>query len=135
MNESDLSGLRTALKDARALFKQRNELIHGRLFSGGRLVSNRTNVPVQQVPLRRIFLRALVLGLPLTLFGVLTTSAHSPNFVVVVGLIPSVLLFPHGIIPSSYGWIVFPLMQFVYYFMLVSIYFAFRTRENHHENH
>jgi hypothetical protein len=49
MNVSDLSGLRATLKDARPLFKQRNELVHGRLFSGGRLVSNRTNVPVRQV--------------------------------------------------------------------------------------
>lgn len=49
MNASDLSGLQVTLSDATALFKQRNDLVHGRLFSGGRLISNRTNVPVRQV--------------------------------------------------------------------------------------
>ena len=49
MNVADLSGLQTTLKDARPLFKQRNELVHGRIFSGGRLFSNRTSVPVQKV--------------------------------------------------------------------------------------
>ena len=54
LKASDLSGLQTMLEDAKALFKQRNELVHGRLFSGGRLVSNRTNVPVQQVSAEEI---------------------------------------------------------------------------------
>src|SRR5512139_2143745 len=45
----DLSDLLATLDDAQILFRQRNELVHGRLFSGGRLVSNRTNVAVRQV--------------------------------------------------------------------------------------
>jgi len=49
IKSSELSGLLETLEDAKALFIQRNELIHGRLFSGGRLVSNRANVPVRHV--------------------------------------------------------------------------------------
>lgn len=49
LKANDLSGLQASLEDAKALFKERNELVHGRLFSGGRLVSNRTNAPVQHV--------------------------------------------------------------------------------------
>src|SRR6266496_1402496 len=49
LKSSDLSDLQTTLEDAKALFKLRNELVHGRLFSAGRLVSNRTNVSVRQV--------------------------------------------------------------------------------------
>jgi hypothetical protein len=37
----DLSGLLNILEEGRSLFDQRNELVHGRLFAGGRLVSNR----------------------------------------------------------------------------------------------
>lgn len=37
----DLTDLHATLKEAKALFEQRNELVHGRLFAGGRLVSNR----------------------------------------------------------------------------------------------
>jgi hypothetical protein len=54
LKASDLSGLQSTLEDAKALFRQRNELVHGRLFSGGRLVSNRTDVPVQQVSVEDI---------------------------------------------------------------------------------
>jgi len=49
LEASELSGLLTLLEEARNLFDQRNELIHGRLFSGGRLVSNQTNVSERQV--------------------------------------------------------------------------------------
>ena len=49
LKASDLSGLQASLENAEALFKQRNELVHGRIFSGGRLVSNRTNAQVQHV--------------------------------------------------------------------------------------
>jgi hypothetical protein len=41
LKSPDLTDLQATLKDAKALFEQRNELVHGRLFSGGRLVSNR----------------------------------------------------------------------------------------------
>lgn len=49
LKASDLSGLLATLEGAKALFRQRNELVHGRLFSGGRLVSNRTNVATRHV--------------------------------------------------------------------------------------
>jgi hypothetical protein len=49
LKASDLSDLQATLEDAKVLFKQRNELVHGRLFSGGRLVSNRTTAPVRHV--------------------------------------------------------------------------------------
>jgi len=49
LKTSDLSGLLATLEDAKVLFKQRNELVHGRLFAGGRLVSSRTRVPTKHV--------------------------------------------------------------------------------------
>ena len=46
---SQLAGLLEMLENAKVLFKQRNELVHGRLFARGRLVSNRHEVPVRHV--------------------------------------------------------------------------------------
>lgn len=41
--------LQATLTAAKELFAKRNELVHGRLFAGGRLVSNRTNKPERRV--------------------------------------------------------------------------------------
>ena len=41
LRSPELNELRAILKDAKELFQQRNELVHGRLFAGGRLLSNR----------------------------------------------------------------------------------------------
>ena len=44
-----LAELEALLKEAPGLFSRRNELVHGRLFSGGRLVSNRQSKPEQRI--------------------------------------------------------------------------------------
>ena len=49
LEANELSGLLATLDEARDLFDQRNELIHGRLFAGGRLVSNQSNVQVRRI--------------------------------------------------------------------------------------
>lgn len=41
LQSPSLADLEAALKEAKVLFAQRNQLVHGRLFSGGRLVSSR----------------------------------------------------------------------------------------------
>ena len=41
LRSPELTELQAILKEAKVLFQQRNELVHGRLFAGGRLVSNR----------------------------------------------------------------------------------------------
>jgi hypothetical protein len=43
-----LADLQAALKEAQGLFAQ-NQLVHGRLFSGGRLVSTRIGKPDQRI--------------------------------------------------------------------------------------
>jgi hypothetical protein len=49
LQRQEVAGLLNTLVDARGLFERRNALIHGRLYSGGRLVSNRAGVPDQRV--------------------------------------------------------------------------------------
>jgi hypothetical protein len=49
LQRQELVGLLNALADARRLFERRNSLIHGRLYAGGRLVSNRADVPERRV--------------------------------------------------------------------------------------
>lgn len=49
LKAASLTGLIAALKDARALFEHRNALIHGRIYAGGRLISNRSDVPDRRV--------------------------------------------------------------------------------------
>ncbi|WP_162932669.1 hypothetical protein [Solimonas sp. K1W22B-7] len=44
-----LAPLLETLTEARELFDRRNALVHGRLYSGGRLVSNRRDVPEKRV--------------------------------------------------------------------------------------
>lgn len=46
---NDLSEIVLEMKRGGDLFNKRNSLIHGRLFAGGRLVSNRMDRPVQVV--------------------------------------------------------------------------------------
>ncbi len=45
--ENDLSEIAKTVKAGTALFEKRNVLVHGRLFQGGRLVSNRRGTPTQ----------------------------------------------------------------------------------------
>jgi hypothetical protein len=47
---SELAALDTALEEARVLFDRRNTIVHGRLYTGGRLVSNRPNAPKRITP-------------------------------------------------------------------------------------
>lgn len=47
LGEEDAPDLVVAIKDARALFDQRNELVHGVLFAGGRLHSMDPEVPAR----------------------------------------------------------------------------------------
>jgi hypothetical protein len=49
LNHESVAELIAVLKEADALFAKRNELIHGRLYSGGRLESNCPGVPVRKV--------------------------------------------------------------------------------------
>jgi hypothetical protein len=49
LKSETLAGLSASLREARELFLKRNELVHGKLFSGGRLVSNRVGVPEQRI--------------------------------------------------------------------------------------
>ena len=49
LKSPSLAGLSAALTEARELFEKRNALVHGRIYAGGRLVSNRLDVPNQQV--------------------------------------------------------------------------------------
>jgi len=49
LKRQELAGLLNAIADARRLFERRNSLVHGKLYSGGRLVSNRVGVPDQRV--------------------------------------------------------------------------------------
>jgi hypothetical protein len=49
LHRKELAGLLETLVEARRLFERRNALIHGRLYAGGRLVSNRAGVPDQRV--------------------------------------------------------------------------------------
>jgi len=50
LNRDDqLGALLSAITEARALFERRNSLIHGRLYAGGRLMSNRSSVPESRV--------------------------------------------------------------------------------------
>lgn len=45
LESKELTDLRNILSEAPNLFSRRNELVHGRLFVGGRLVSNRHSQP------------------------------------------------------------------------------------------
>lgn len=49
LESPSLAELQTVLKEAKGLFAQRNQLVHGRLFSGGRLVSSRIGKPDQRI--------------------------------------------------------------------------------------
>ncbi len=49
LRSPDLIDLQATLEEAKALFEQRNELVHGRLFAGGRLVSNRDGTSERRV--------------------------------------------------------------------------------------
>ena len=49
LNAESLGGLKATLKEARSLFERRNVLVHSSIFEGGRIVSNRKNITVQQV--------------------------------------------------------------------------------------
>jgi hypothetical protein len=49
LRSPELKELAEALKAANDLFARRNELVHGRLFAGGRLVSNRAGKPEQRI--------------------------------------------------------------------------------------
>ena len=49
LKTESLSGLNVSLKEAGELFKRRNTLVHGCIFAGGRLVSNRRSTPVQWI--------------------------------------------------------------------------------------
>jgi hypothetical protein len=49
MRAPELTDLQVILKEAESLFARRNELVHGRLFGGGRLVSNRLGKASRQV--------------------------------------------------------------------------------------
>lgn len=49
LKSDQLAGLTSALKEAQTLFSRRNVLIHSQIFSGGRIVSNRTDAPIQKV--------------------------------------------------------------------------------------
>ena len=51
---NNLSELVLVLKDGAILFEKRNSLVHGKLFGGGRLVSNRLDCPEQQVSPKQI---------------------------------------------------------------------------------
>ena len=54
LKAENLAGLVATLKEARILFEKRNSLIHGCIYAGGRVVSNRRNVPNQQVSAREL---------------------------------------------------------------------------------
>jgi hypothetical protein len=47
--DDQLADLLEALAEARRLFEWRNTLVHGSLYAGGRLVSNRAGLPEQRV--------------------------------------------------------------------------------------
>jgi hypothetical protein len=49
LKSQSLAGLSAALTEARELFEKRNALVHGRIYAGGRLVSNRIDVPTKSV--------------------------------------------------------------------------------------
>ena len=49
LRSEDLTALIGVLDEARSLFDQRNALVHGRLYSGGRLISNRSSVAARRV--------------------------------------------------------------------------------------
>ena len=69
---------------------------------------------------------ALLVGFPLSLLGVLLGSGHpgSGLFFVVV-LVPSALLFTRELVPREYFWLLLPAVQFIYYFVIVSVVLAF----------
>ena len=46
----ELAPLDALLEEARQLFDRRNTIVHGRLYAGGRLVSNRRDVPTRVTP-------------------------------------------------------------------------------------
>ncbi len=51
---NDLSVVVNTVKDGVALFEKRNMLVHGRLFQGGKLLSNRKGNPVQYISAEEI---------------------------------------------------------------------------------
>jgi hypothetical protein len=54
LNHESLAELDAVLREAEALFAKRNELIHGRLYSGGRLESNYPGVPARKVTVEEL---------------------------------------------------------------------------------
>ncbi|MBL8252074.1 MAG: hypothetical protein JNJ76_00545 [Candidatus Competibacter sp.] len=52
--ENDLSAVAKTVKAGAALFDKRNMLVHGRLFQGGKLLSNRRATPVQYISAEEI---------------------------------------------------------------------------------
>jgi hypothetical protein len=49
LNSKSLDDLILTLKEAKVLFERRNTIVHSSIFSGGRMVSNRKDVPTQKI--------------------------------------------------------------------------------------
>lgn len=54
LNHESLNELIAILKEANSLFAKRNELIHGRLYAGGRLESNNPGTPERKVTVEEL---------------------------------------------------------------------------------
>jgi hypothetical protein len=50
LGADELAALDAALDEARVLFDRRNTIVHGRIYAGGRLLSNRQNAPKRITP-------------------------------------------------------------------------------------
>jgi hypothetical protein len=83
-----------------------------------------------QVPvtLRRLVWVTLLIGTPLTLAGAMLSLAHPGGQVVsMVALLPATWLVARDVLSYEYLWLTLPVVQFAYYFCLVSAGFALRA--------
>jgi hypothetical protein len=73
--------------------------------------------------LRRLIKTTLLVGVPFSLLGVLMGWGTHPGggLIFIVALVPSALLITREVIPRELFWFAFPFVQFIYYFLCVSV--------------
>lgn len=77
----------------------------------------------------RIVWATLAVGIPLSLLGLAIGWNMHPGggLLFIVALIPTALLVTREIVPREQLWLWFPLVQFIYYFVLVAMYYGARA--------
>lgn len=77
----------------------------------------------------RIVWITLAVGIPLSLLGLAIGWSMHPGegLSFILALVPTALLVVRGIVPREQLWLWFPIVQFIYYFVLVALYVGLRA--------